>query len=206
MGWSGRAPALSAVKLVTGCLSLLKSPSARTWARGWSVAIREWISAIWIRSIPAGEGSLFADAEHEFPVPSNHFPVPPKVFFVRSSREFNQKAQSTQAVRAPRQSQQYPESRKFPVFSLDNSEFRLGEWFAGDCPLRHPPPTLVSEQATTRQPPGTGALFALIPIRLRFLRSSLRGIAARIAAASLAVRGSVEFRCYPAINREFFNF
>jgi len=58
----------------------------------------------------------------------------------------------------------------------------------------------------TRQAPGTGAVFAAILIRLRFLRASLRAISAKIAAASLAVRGSGEFPCYAGINREYFRF
>ena len=42
---------------------------------------------------PCERRSLFAVAEQEFPVPSNHFAVPPKIFPVRSSGEFDQKAQ-----------------------------------------------------------------------------------------------------------------
>jgi hypothetical protein len=69
----------------------------------------------------------FADAEKAFPVPSNQFPVPPKIFPVRLRREFNQKGQSLQAVRATYQRRKHPESRKFPVFSLDNREIGRGE-------------------------------------------------------------------------------
>jgi hypothetical protein len=69
----------------------------------------------------------FADVEWEFPVPSNQFPVPPKIFPVRSRREFDQKGQSIRVVRAVHQSQEGPESRKFPVFSLDNRECHAGE-------------------------------------------------------------------------------
>jgi hypothetical protein len=64
----------------------------------------------------------FAAGEKEFPVPPNQFPVPPKNFPVRLRREFNQKGQSIRAVRAVLQSRQCPDSRKFPVFSLDNRE------------------------------------------------------------------------------------
>jgi hypothetical protein len=69
-----------------------------------------------------GTVQRFADAEKAFPVPSNHFPVPPKIFPVRSRREFTQKGQSIGVVRAAHQSRKRPESRKFPVFSLDNRE------------------------------------------------------------------------------------
>jgi hypothetical protein len=65
----------------------------------------------------------FADAEKAFPVPSNHFPVPPKIFAVRLRREFRKKGQLIQAIRAVHQSQKHPESRKFPVFSLGIREF-----------------------------------------------------------------------------------
>jgi hypothetical protein len=62
--------------------------------------------------------AAFADAEREFPVRPNQFPVPQKIFPVRLRREFDQKGQSILTVRAAHQSQQRPESRKFPVFSL----------------------------------------------------------------------------------------
>jgi hypothetical protein len=80
---------------------------------------------------------LFADDKKAFPVPPKHFPVPSKIFPVRSHREFDKKGQSIRGVRAAHQSQQGPESRKFPVFSLDIRESSAGEWFAGDCVLRH---------------------------------------------------------------------
>jgi hypothetical protein len=64
----------------------------------------------------------FADAEGEFPVRPNQFPVPPKIFPVRLRREFDQKDQLLQVIRAAHQSKQRSESRKFPVFSLDNRE------------------------------------------------------------------------------------
>ena len=40
----------------------------------------------------------FADAEPEFPVHSNQFPVPPQNFPVRLHREFDQKGQSVRTV------------------------------------------------------------------------------------------------------------
>ena len=69
--------------------------------------------------------SGFADAEKKFPVPPNQFPVPPKFFPVRLRREFNQKGQSIRVVRAAHRADKRPESRKFPVFSLDNRESHM---------------------------------------------------------------------------------
>jgi hypothetical protein len=69
-----------------------------------------------------GTVQRFADGEKAFPVPPKIFPVPPKIFPVRSRREFAQKGQSIGVVRAAHQSRKRPESRKFPVFSLDNRE------------------------------------------------------------------------------------
>jgi hypothetical protein len=68
---------------------------------------------------------VFPERSREYPVPSNQFPVRQKIFPVRSCREFNQKAQSLQVVRATHQSRKRPESRKFPVFSLDNRESQV---------------------------------------------------------------------------------
>ena len=67
-----------------------------------------------LRSIATGELAAirrcqrFADAEEEFPVRPNQFPVPAKLFPVRFRREFDQKGQSIGAVRAVHQSQEGP--------------------------------------------------------------------------------------------------
>src|SRR5262249_22766384 len=88
----------------------------------------------------------------KFPVRQNQFPVLPKSFAVRSSRQFDRKGQFLQPFRSSELQPTRPQFEKIPCIFLDTREIGRGKWSADDCPPRQLSVHHYPQNALTRRP------------------------------------------------------